>query len=524
MSSEKYNPTLESVEKDKQLPNAWSARIQMHDSSATASNYEEKNACVANLSDVATALHSLPSLLSRSALTEVESSSLPSGALSIVNTIGLTNENTLHKDQASSITDATNKSEEGQSSNLNVQCPHLQGPGAISKKIDFFPKINEPGNSDMTLKNDQIRIGSLVDGTQHNEDLSSIAGALPCTSNLIRFEAIPDPSSRPSENVLETADCPKALSTWQDITSNSACFEAPTSRFGASVKSSVMGSVNDMPKSTNMKTLPNCFSEAGLGLDQREDCLPIPSSNLGIQSFVGNSNPNESLSRLRAAKSIPTEQCSFLSPQPTLHGAQVLLPVGPNGVDSVQKARTEPCCEVAVASSTTSKIILTSNSISNISSAAGNISLAVSNAISAAINTITAASNTSSAAGNTSSAVSSSLSSFSPEQVVCKGDLGTEALRATRADSQNIAAHAAADGQHQPLKAAVFNAKAGPVYNWQATLTTVKDRFAFLFNNEILSDVQFVVGRGEEEQVIPAHKFVLAVGSAVFDIMYIMFN
>ncbi|XP_047738805.1 BTB/POZ domain-containing protein 2 [Hyalella azteca] len=50
--------------------------------------------------------------------------------------------------------------------------------------------------------------------------------------------------------------------------------------------------------------------------------------------------------------------------------------------------------------------------------------------------------------------------------------------------------------------------------------STVKDRFAFLFNNEILSDVQFVVGRGEEEQVIPAHKLVLAVGSAVFDAMF----
>ena len=59
-----------------------------------------------------------------------------------------------------------------------------------------------------------------------------------------------------------------------------------------------------------------------------------------------------------------------------------------------------------------------------------------------------------------------------------------------------------------------------PMYNWQATLTTVKERFAFLFNNEILSDVHFVVGRGEEEQNIPAHKFVLAVGSSVFDAMF----
>ena len=45
-------------------------------------------------------------------------------------------------------------------------------------------------------------------------------------------------------------------------------------------------------------------------------------------------------------------------------------------------------------------------------------------------------------------------------------------------------------------------------------------RFAFLFNNEILSDVHFVVGKGEGMQRIPAHKFVLAVGSAVFDAMF----
>eukprot|EP00061_Rhincodon_typus_P001229 g14101.t1 len=58
------------------------------------------------------------------------------------------------------------------------------------------------------------------------------------------------------------------------------------------------------------------------------------------------------------------------------------------------------------------------------------------------------------------------------------------------------------------------------MYNWQATKTTVKERFAFLFNNEILSDVHFLVGKGMGTQRIPAHRFVLAVGSAVFDAMF----
>ncbi|KPJ11472.1 BTB/POZ domain-containing protein 2 [Papilio machaon] len=60
----------------------------------------------------------------------------------------------------------------------------------------------------------------------------------------------------------------------------------------------------------------------------------------------------------------------------------------------------------------------------------------------------------------------------------------------------------------------------GRLHNWQATKTTVKERLSFLFNNEILSDVHFIVGRDANQQVIPAHKFVLSVGSAVFDAMF----
>jgi hypothetical protein len=35
--------------------------------------------------------------------------------------------------------------------------------------------------------------------------------------------------------------------------------------------------------------------------------------------------------------------------------------------------------------------------------------------------------------------------------------------------------------------------KVGLLYNWLATKTTVKERFAFMFNNEILADVHFKV-------------------------------
>ena len=56
--------------------------------------------------------------------------------------------------------------------------------------------------------------------------------------------------------------------------------------------------------------------------------------------------------------------------------------------------------------------------------------------------------------------------------------------------------------------------------NWQTKRPTIKERTTFIFNNELLSDVKFVVpastGESESKKVIPAHKFVLAISSPVF--------
>ena len=45
-----------------------------------------------------------------------------------------------------------------------------------------------------------------------------------------------------------------------------------------------------------------------------------------------------------------------------------------------------------------------------------------------------------------------------------------------------------------------------PFYNWQATKATLKERFQYLFNNELQADIHFVVGRGVSSQRIPAHR------------------
>ena len=60
--------------------------------------------------------------------------------------------------------------------------------------------------------------------------------------------------------------------------------------------------------------------------------------------------------------------------------------------------------------------------------------------------------------------------------------------------------------------------------NWQTKLSTIVEKTAFIFNNELLSDVKFVVslpnGGGESKKAIPAHKFVLAINSPVFFAMF----
>ncbi len=52
--------------------------------------------------------------------------------------------------------------------------------------------------------------------------------------------------------------------------------------------------------------------------------------------------------------------------------------------------------------------------------------------------------------------------------------------------------------------------------NWQADKATLKERNSYMFNNEFLSDVHFVVGEAPNQQTFPAHKYVLATGSSVF--------
>ena len=60
--------------------------------------------------------------------------------------------------------------------------------------------------------------------------------------------------------------------------------------------------------------------------------------------------------------------------------------------------------------------------------------------------------------------------------------------------------------------------------HWQTKCLTISERTRFIFNNELLSDVKFIVpasnSESESQKIIPAHKFVLAIGSPVFYAMF----
>ncbi|XP_069371057.1 BTB/POZ domain-containing protein 6-B-like isoform X2 [Paralichthys olivaceus] len=56
--------------------------------------------------------------------------------------------------------------------------------------------------------------------------------------------------------------------------------------------------------------------------------------------------------------------------------------------------------------------------------------------------------------------------------------------------------------------------------SWQAAHPTLRERNALMFNNEQMADVHFIVGPPGETQTVPAHKYVLAVGSSVFGAMF----
>ncbi|KFB35308.1 hypothetical protein ZHAS_00001580 [Anopheles sinensis] len=73
-------------------------------------------------------------------------------------------------------------------------------------------------------------------------------------------------------------------------------------------------------------------------------------------------------------------------------------------------------------------------------------------------------------------------------------------------------------GGHSVINSTTAADTADP--NWQANKSTVRERNAAMFNNDLMADIRFIVGSDEQVQTIPAHKYVLATGSSVFYAMF----
>ncbi|OQV16153.1 BTB/POZ domain-containing protein 2 [Hypsibius exemplaris] len=76
------------------------------------------------------------------------------------------------------------------------------------------------------------------------------------------------------------------------------------------------------------------------------------------------------------------------------------------------------------------------------------------------------------------------------------------------------------ESEEETAQAAPASAQSA-IANWQCDRSSLLDRGQFLLDNcEALSDVVFVVGRGVIQREIPAHRFMLAMGSPVFETMF----
>ncbi|KAI5162502.1 BTB/POZ domain-containing protein 6 [Manis pentadactyla] len=106
---------------------------------------------------------------------------------------------------------------------------------------------------------------------------------------------------------------------------------------------------------------------------------------------------------------------------------------------------------------------------------------------------------------------------------------GAAAATATDIANSNASAAAGRKGPPRaPLPAPPPPAPAPPAPdnnnlespNWQSFHPTLRERNALMFNNELMADVRFIVGPPGAARRVPAHKYVLAVGSSVFYAMF----
>ncbi|KAK3554644.1 hypothetical protein QTP70_030006 [Hemibagrus guttatus] len=96
------------------------------------------------------------------------------------------------------------------------------------------------------------------------------------------------------------------------------------------------------------------------------------------------------------------------------------------------------------------------------------------------------------------------------------GKIGSSALTLPEEESRSLAE----PSDRTAPSSAEKNSDEGTHTQPGHTHTNLRDRNAVMFNNEHMADVHFIVGPPGATQKIPAHKYVLAVGSSVFSAMF----
>nr|XP_061798188.1 BTB/POZ domain-containing protein 6-B-like isoform X2 [Nerophis lumbriciformis] len=98
---------------------------------------------------------------------------------------------------------------------------------------------------------------------------------------------------------------------------------------------------------------------------------------------------------------------------------------------------------------------------------------------------------------------------------LASGTTVTDAEKAANKEATTAAATGPSGDQQN-----VSNNNTAEPRSWQGTHPTLRERNALMFNNELMADVHFMVGPPGGSQRVPAHKYVLAVGSSVFCAMF----
>jgi len=107
-----------------------------------------------------------------------------------------------------------------------------------------------------------------------------------------------------------------------------------------------------------------------------------------------------------------------------------------------------------------------------------------------------------------------------PANEVASSAYNLSRVRRSTASAEKTATSGNDDEVENESSSSSFVSVSDNTRHWQTSKKTIKERVEFMFNNEHLADVFFIVGKGSSAQRIPAHKFVLSVSSAVFDAMF----